>query len=89
MWITFDKKKIGSCIFLKRKSSAHAPEDRIQLSLEYKVFNLSNGLLIFATFSLSLDFVIDVFMTLETLVKFKGWNQDSSLGPEHAKPRYR
>ena len=38
---------------------------------------------------LSLDFVIDVFMTLETLVKFKGWNQDSSLGPEHAKPRYR
>ena len=75
--------------FLKEKSSAHPAEDRIQLSLECKVFNLSNGLLIFATFSLSLDFVIDVFMTLETLVKFKGWNQDSSLGPEHAKPRYR
>ena len=55
----------------------HAAEDRIQLSLEYKVFNLSNGLLIFATFSLSLDFVIDVFMTLETLVKFKGWNQEN------------
>ena len=43
--------------------------------MEYKVFNLSNGLLIFATFSLSLDFVIDVFMTLETLVKFKGWSR--------------
>ena len=88
MWITFHK-KIGRCISLKRKSSAHPAEDRIQLSLECKVFNLSNGLLIFATFFLSLDFVTDVYMTLETLVKFKGWNQDSSLGPEHAKPRYR
>ena len=46
MRITFHK-KIGRCISLKRKSSAHAAEDRIQFSLEYKVFNLSNGLLIF------------------------------------------
>ena len=76
MWITFDK-KIGRCISLKRKSSAHAAEDRIQFSLEYKVFNLSNGLLIFATFFLSRGFVTDVFMTLETLVKFKGWNQEN------------
>ena len=42
-----------------------------------KVFNLSNGLLIFKCLTychifLSLDFVIDVFMTLETLVKFRG-----------------
>ena len=71
MWITFDKKKIGRCISLKRKSSAHAAEDRIQFSLEYKVFNLSNGLLIFATFFLSRGFVTDVYMTFRDVGKIQ------------------
>ena len=41
--------------------------------LTYQMVYSSLNAWLIATFPLSLDFVIDVFMTLETLVKFKGW----------------
>ena len=45
--------------------------------LTYQMVYSSLNAWLIATFSLSLDFVIDVFMTLEKLVKFKGWNQEN------------
>ena len=41
--------------------------------LTYQMVYSSLNAWLIATFPLSLDFVMDVFMTLETLVKFKGW----------------
>ena len=45
--------------------------------LTYQMVYSSLNAWLFATFSLSLDFVIVVFMTLEKLVKLKGWNQEN------------